>query len=366
MALENFVPEVRPGNQTALSTRASPFAVYIARMHRRIHRLWGYGFLEDLDNKPDGHPMNDMKLWTMVEVIVKADGRVRKATVVHPSGLITFDVAALDAVLSSAPFSRTPRAIRSKDGDVYMHWRFHRDQRQCGTFGVSPYILNKAAKGPVDASHQALPRPENTEASRTMRRLNRPQPLSGDHGNHGNHEHHGDNEPKGAQAANLNEPNQRNHREFKPPASGEETLEQASAAAKKHPAYNWPGAKKTAIAFLKALAAADVQRMTHHTRLPFTARGTVVARDLQTLARMFEDLIPDAKSKSKGPGTQASLKSLELMTPMQARSKLNHLPRGARDGSSILIGRFKLGKEPVELILQRNAHGRWKIGGLNR
>ncbi|HEY6179587.1 MAG TPA: hypothetical protein VIX73_34270, partial [Kofleriaceae bacterium] len=36
-SLENFIPDVRPGNQTALKTRAHPFALYVARMHRRIH-----------------------------------------------------------------------------------------------------------------------------------------------------------------------------------------------------------------------------------------------------------------------------------------------------------------------------------------
>ena len=46
-SLENFVPDVRAGNQTALKTRAHPFALYVARMHRRIHELWGFGFLED-------------------------------------------------------------------------------------------------------------------------------------------------------------------------------------------------------------------------------------------------------------------------------------------------------------------------------
>ncbi len=50
-SLENFVPDVRPGNQTALKTRAHPYALYIARMHRRIHELWGFGFLEDLDEQ---------------------------------------------------------------------------------------------------------------------------------------------------------------------------------------------------------------------------------------------------------------------------------------------------------------------------
>ena len=47
-ALENFIPEVKPGNQTALNTRAAPFAAYIARMHRSIHKLWGFGELEDV------------------------------------------------------------------------------------------------------------------------------------------------------------------------------------------------------------------------------------------------------------------------------------------------------------------------------
>jgi hypothetical protein len=28
-----------------------PFAAFIARMHRNIHELWGFGFLEDLDRK---------------------------------------------------------------------------------------------------------------------------------------------------------------------------------------------------------------------------------------------------------------------------------------------------------------------------
>ncbi|MFH0902488.1 MAG: hypothetical protein V2A73_17805, partial [Pseudomonadota bacterium] len=58
-SLENFVPEVRPGNQTALGTRAHPFALYLARMHRRIHELWGFGFLAGLDDKPASNPMND-------------------------------------------------------------------------------------------------------------------------------------------------------------------------------------------------------------------------------------------------------------------------------------------------------------------
>ncbi|MBK6849421.1 MAG: TonB family protein [Proteobacteria bacterium] len=142
-ALENFTPDVRPGNQTALNTRADPFAVYIARMHRRIHTRWGFGFLVTLDQKPNHHPLNDMTLQTTIEIAVAPAGDVAKATIVRPSGQLVFDTAALDTVFSAAPFPPTPAAIRSANGQVYLHWSFHRDERQCGTFGVQPFILTE-------------------------------------------------------------------------------------------------------------------------------------------------------------------------------------------------------------------------------
>jgi hypothetical protein len=93
-SLENFVPDVRPGNQTALKTRAHPYALYIARMHRRIHELWGFGFLEDLDDKSADHPLNDPNLWVNLEVSVNTDGSVHKVTIAKTSGKTEFDVAA--------------------------------------------------------------------------------------------------------------------------------------------------------------------------------------------------------------------------------------------------------------------------------
>ena len=140
-SLENFVPDVQVGNQTALKTRAHPFALYIARMHRRIHELWGFGFLEQLDDKPASHPLNKPDLWTNLEVSVNADGSVHKVTIAKTSGSTEFDVAAVDTVLSSAPFEQTPEAIRSVNGKVYLRWGFYRNWRQCGTFNVEPYIL---------------------------------------------------------------------------------------------------------------------------------------------------------------------------------------------------------------------------------
>src|SRR5262249_20350875 len=38
-AIENFVLDVKPGNQEELGTRASPFAAYITAVHRQIHKF---------------------------------------------------------------------------------------------------------------------------------------------------------------------------------------------------------------------------------------------------------------------------------------------------------------------------------------
>ncbi len=67
-ALENFIPEVKPGNQTALNTRAAPFAAFIARMHRSIHKLWGFGVLEEWDEKSGSNPFNNPNLLTTLEM----------------------------------------------------------------------------------------------------------------------------------------------------------------------------------------------------------------------------------------------------------------------------------------------------------
>ncbi len=150
--LENFTPDIRVGNQTALKTRAQPFAVYLARMHRRIHELWGFGFLEFLDDKPSDHPLNDFDLWTDIEVAINPDGSVYKTTIAKTSGNLEFDVAAVDTIMSAAPYEATPEVIRSVDQRVYLRWGFYRNWRQCGTFNAHPFILTEIPGGivPID------------------------------------------------------------------------------------------------------------------------------------------------------------------------------------------------------------------------
>jgi hypothetical protein len=67
--------------------------------------------------------------------------------VVKTSGITAFDIAALDSVDRAQPFGPAPNAIVSGDGNVYLHWEFHRDEVfACSTQGARPFIINTGQK----------------------------------------------------------------------------------------------------------------------------------------------------------------------------------------------------------------------------
>ncbi|MBI5486003.1 MAG: TonB C-terminal domain-containing protein [Deltaproteobacteria bacterium] len=139
--LENFTPDIRPGNQTALDTLYHPFADYLTAFHRRLHPYWGDGFLVSLTAEPDTHPLNDMNLWTKLEIIVNGDGTIWKITIVRSSGNTVYDVAAIDAVFQGEPYPEPPAELQSGDGRLYLRWSFYRNHSQCGVWNAEPFIL---------------------------------------------------------------------------------------------------------------------------------------------------------------------------------------------------------------------------------
>ena len=137
-AIENYVPGVKPGNTTSLNAAASPFATYIAAVHRRIHQEFADRFLRSL---PIGSPYQDPTLMTKLEIVLNRDGSVYRVGVVRSSGLLPFDFGAFNSVLRGQPYPPAPSSILSGDDRVYFHWGFYRNQRQCGTFNAEPYIV---------------------------------------------------------------------------------------------------------------------------------------------------------------------------------------------------------------------------------
>ncbi len=145
-ALENFTPTVRPGNQTALNAAASPFATYLATVHRRIHRQFSDRFVAGLPTY-GGSPFSDPSLVTTLEIVFNEDGSLHKVGIAKASGFLPFDYGAYNAVMSGQPYPSPPSSILSGDGRVYMHWGFYRNERRCGTFNAKPYILPNPGGG---------------------------------------------------------------------------------------------------------------------------------------------------------------------------------------------------------------------------
>lgn len=167
-AIENYVPSVQLGNQTALNTAASAFGSYLSMIHNRIHPIFADSFLGSLDNLPAGHPMNNKDLSTEVEIVLDQEsGNVVRMGVTKFSGITAFDIAALDSVKRAAPFGTPPRAIVSPDGKVYLHWEFHRNEYACSTLNARPFML-KAQPG--TAPPEVTPPPAPSDPSETSPR----------------------------------------------------------------------------------------------------------------------------------------------------------------------------------------------------
>jgi TonB family protein len=180
-AIENYVPSVKAGNQTALNTARSPFASYLNQVHARIHPIFADAFLASLDALPASNPMNRPEIYTSLEIVLdREQGRIQRMGVTRTSGVTAFDVAALESVSRAQPFGPPPEVILSPDGNVYFHWEFHRGVEACGTANAHPFMLRtqpKSAPPPLvptappeegQERHGSLP-PRDPTTARTRR-----------------------------------------------------------------------------------------------------------------------------------------------------------------------------------------------------
>ncbi|HTR54043.1 MAG TPA: TonB family protein [Kofleriaceae bacterium] len=311
-SLENFVPDVRPGNQTALKTRAHPYALYIARMHRRIHELWGFGFLEDLESKPADYPLNDFNLWVNLEISVNPDGTVHKVTIAKTSGKTEFDVAAVDTVISAGPYEPTPEAIRSVDGRIYLRWGFYRNWRQCGTFNVEPYILTSV---PEDSGQGVLD--DGAMVKNTAH-------LPG--GKRGRHDHI----PTGDKTVTPDD------------GMGKQKAEPESSVTDKEALF-------AANQFVSAFATAEVDKLVKYSTVPFYANGKVAAQTAADLKDMFGGLVVES-----GPMKDWKLLSTEEYAPG------SNMPPGN------VVLRVTTTKESFAVVLTKTKSGEYRATQLAR
>jgi hypothetical protein len=147
-AIENYVASVKLGNQTALNTAAVPFATYLNHIHNRLHPIFALSYLDFLDGLPGSAGLHDNEMATNLEIVLsQANGSIVKMGVTRTSGVTAFDIAALDAVQRASPFGAPPPSIVSPDGNVYLHWEFHRNPLlACSTYFARPFLIKVPQK----------------------------------------------------------------------------------------------------------------------------------------------------------------------------------------------------------------------------
>jgi len=154
-AIENYTPEVRIGNQTALNAAASPFATFLSDMHRRIHGEFVDRYIASLGSSTT-EGLNDLSLRTTLEIAVNQDGSIHRVGIVRTSGNTLFDFGAFSAVWRAQPFPEPPDIILSGDGRAWLRWSFDRAQSHCWTSNAEPFILRNTPS-PTDRGEPATP-----------------------------------------------------------------------------------------------------------------------------------------------------------------------------------------------------------------
>jgi TonB family protein len=341
-SIENFTPAVRVGNQEELGTRASPFAAYVTAMHRQIHKLFTLGFLSDIDLRQDSQYKDDT-LWTQLEIVVKGDGSVERVGIVRTSGVLAFDVAAIDSVMSAAPFPAPPQSIKSVNGKVYLDWQFHRDERACGTFGVDPHILTSV--------NEPVPH-DTSETGAQAKAMQRAAEANGGANGGAGAQNLGGNAPSstegGPRRLAREKPHQSGDDDIPSARPPSETVVQTEVTSEAHAA---------AEGWFAAFTRGDAAWLAGWSATPFTAAGEVIARDAPTLKKMYRDLLSETNGSR-------SVTGLKLMTAAGVRGELGGLPPGG-EPSEMLYAIGKVGRDDFILLLKKSNQG-WRVCGLDR
>jgi hypothetical protein len=168
-AIENYEPSVKLDNTTALNAARSPFATYLVTIHNRIHPIFAEQYLDFLNGRPKGDKINDMSIYTSLEIVLdKTTGKVVRMGVTKTSGITEYDITALASVDKAQPFGKAPDIIASPDGNVYLHWEFHRDPFDaCTTRNARPFLLKDAPKKAAPAGVGPLRKPAGTSDDRS-------------------------------------------------------------------------------------------------------------------------------------------------------------------------------------------------------
>lgn len=118
--------EMKVGDFTVLNTDAHLFYTFFARIKDQIRFRW----VRQVENSIESLRIRDIhsqtqSTWnTQIEVVLDRHGNYLSSAVMKPSGMPSFDKAALVAFKEGAPFPNPPREMIKEDGKIYLDYAF--------------------------------------------------------------------------------------------------------------------------------------------------------------------------------------------------------------------------------------------------
>ncbi|MGA9519975.1 MAG: energy transducer TonB [Myxococcaceae bacterium] len=125
--------EVEEGEGTYLNTREWKYASFFTRVKQGVGMTWNpMGELRQRDPSLKMYGSRDR--YTLLEVTLAEDGRVKNVAVVKSSGLDFLDLEAMQSFYRAQPFPNLPAGMRGPDGTAQFQFGFYLE------FGTSPFM----------------------------------------------------------------------------------------------------------------------------------------------------------------------------------------------------------------------------------
>ena len=119
----DFLEDVRKGNETYLNTRKFAYAGYFNKIKQAISRNWSPG-TAIIVNDPSGRMYGRKDRFTKLKVFISSKGKLVKAKVITSSGVDFLDREAINAFKMAAPFAPPPEVLLNEDKQLEIQFGF--------------------------------------------------------------------------------------------------------------------------------------------------------------------------------------------------------------------------------------------------
>ena len=119
--------DVAIGSITALNTDRLTYYSFFSRVNEAIYFRWNTRVRSALDSFDNNYLRNVIRLnrWvTQAEILLRPDGRVHKVLLMKESGILRFDLAAVNAFKDAAIFPNPPQEMIQDDGFIHLKYSF--------------------------------------------------------------------------------------------------------------------------------------------------------------------------------------------------------------------------------------------------